>query len=125
MSYEKVMRIALFLLPCFLAAEEKRDERWWSAWWAERNGGEANHYIEADGSFADAITDSHIVEVEWAPKWKHSIGQALNYAAYRQQRAKIVLLLEEEDEQRYFLRCKSIVILYGLPIDVEAVRIWE
>jgi len=54
-----------------------------------------------DGSRADLITDYVAYEIDFASKWKESIGQALWYAMQSNKRAGVILIRETKSDFKY------------------------
>ena len=70
----------------------------------------ASHDVHlSDGSFADLVSDEYAFEVDWAPKWQQSIGQAALYALLTGKKPAIILLVSDaEKEKRYIDRCRKV-----------------
>ena len=83
------------------------------AWCNAKNGIE--EYQNKDYTRVDCLTDTHAVEFDFANKWAESIGQALHYQYMTGKRAKVVLILENpEQEMVYFNRVKNLSKIYPL-----------
>jgi len=54
-----------------------------------------------DGSRADLVTHKTAFEIDFAAKWKESIGQALWYALQSNKRAGIILIRQTKADYRY------------------------
>lgn len=78
-----------------------------------------------DGTRCDIVTDTHAIEVDLGDKWAEAIGQSLNYSFQFNKRAGILLVLENRDDYRHYLRVNSIVQHYQLPIDVTPLKVYE
>lgn len=91
-------------------------ERWYQQQWCDARGGEVEVTLP-DRTRCDCLTASHAVEVDFAKKWAESIGQALFYAIQTGHRAGIVLILERQTDQKYWIRLNTVIQHYGLPID--------
>lgn len=63
--------------------------------------------VQVHGGRADLVTDEYAIEIEWAPKWKEAIGQALWYALNTRKKPAIILILENEDQYKYFIQLNS------------------
>lgn len=74
-------------------------------------------YTLFDKSRVDILTKTHAIEVEWAPKWKEAIGQALFYAALTDQKPGIVLLCRKTPEDRIsYLRLMTVAAKYDISV---------
>lgn len=63
--------------------------------------------VQVQGGRADLVTDEYAIEIEWAPKWKEAIGQALWYALNTNKKPGIILILENQDQYKYFIQLNS------------------
>lgn len=70
--------------------------------------------MKVHGGRVDILTDELAIEVDWAPKWKESIGQALWYGLQTGKQAGIILILKEADDYRYFVQLNSALDHGGL-----------
>lgn len=73
-------------------------------------------YILDDKSRVDCLTDTLAVEVEFAPKWKEAVGQALFYAVKTGRKPGVVLILEKDSDSRFLDRIKIVGEKYGIEI---------
>jgi hypothetical protein len=62
----------------------------------------------------DIETATHAIEVERAPKWKNSIGQALWYGMQRNKQPGIILLIESPAQRKYAIQLGSALDYAGL-----------
>ena len=71
-----------------------------------------------DGSFVDIVTDSgYAAEVEWAKKWKESIGQCLLYSALLDKKPMIILLTDDpRGDKVYYLRLMVVAAKYKIVV---------
>lgn len=76
--------------------------------------GGVQEYRTSDGDWADLVTDTHAYEIELAPKWKESIGQALWYAIQTDRKAGIVLILRQDSDFKYLQKLQSTIDHNGL-----------
>lgn len=70
---------------------------------------------------ADLVNDTYAIEVERAPKWKNSIGQALWYGLQLNKRPGIILLIETAADRKYAIQLASALRYAGLS---DAIRVW-
>ena len=71
----------------------------------------------------DLVTAVHAIEVERAPKWKNSIGQALWYSLQTNKRPGIVLLIERPADRKYAIQLGAALLHGGLEHDID-VWLW-
>ena len=62
----------------------------------------------------DILTDDYAIEVDFAPYWKESIGQALWYGLQTNRAAGIVLILRDARDYKYFIQLNSALSHGGL-----------
>ena len=73
-------------------------------------------YALDDHSRVDCLTDEYAIEVEFAYKWKESIGQALFYAVKTGKKPGVVLILEKKTDGRYLDRLEIVGKKYGIMV---------
>lgn len=111
---------AVLILAASLAhAADRLPERYYQHRWCDRHGGCAEVILQ-DRTRCDCLTDTHAIEVDFAPKWAEAVGQALHYASHTGRRAGVVLIVRTEAERRHLARLRALVAHYGLPVDI-----WE
>jgi hypothetical protein len=109
--------IILFLIfPGLLWAGHLHPEKWYQDKWCAENGGRAEVVLQ-DQTRCDCITGMNAVEVDFARKWYEAIGQSLYYAMLTGKRAGIVLIIESEDDMKYWNRMKATIEHFGLLVD--------
>lgn len=97
-------------------AKHLHKEAWYQKSWCAEAGGQTEVKFE-DGTRCDCLTADHAIEFDFGSKWAESIGQALYYSLQTGKRAGIVLILETQDDYRYWLRLNSTIMHHNLPID--------
>ena len=75
-------------------------------------GGERE--VSVPSGRVDLIHDNVAYEIDWANKWKESIGQALWYAQQSNKQPGIILILKSESDYKYFLQLNSSLNYAGL-----------
>lgn len=73
--------------------------------------------------YVDLLTDEFAIEVEFANKWKQSIGQALWYGLQTNRKPAIVLVKREPKDQKYAIQLGSALTYAGLE-DKIRVMVW-
>jgi hypothetical protein len=56
------------------------------------------------------------VEVEFAPKWAESIGQALYYAQNTGRKPGVLLILRNDKDERFLKRLKAVARERGIKV---------
>jgi len=83
----------------------------------------AQSEIPVNSGRVDLETTTHAIEVERAPKWKNSIGQALWYGMQRNKKPGIILLIESPAQRKYALQLGSALDYAGLGNSID-VWLW-
>jgi len=71
-------------------------------------GGEREHIVE--GGRIDLLTEEYAFEIERAHNWKNSIGQALWYSVQTNRKPGIILILENDEDNKYLIRLNSALL---------------
>ena len=121
---------ALFLLAVFGFAEPAfSSEEEYTSYLQSRIGGKQEVTL-SDRTRCDLLTHDHAFEVERARRWAQAIGQSLHYAHMTGRQPAIALLVDSEDNGRYFRRIVGVINEFDLPIflmliDIEFLRLSE
>lgn len=91
------------------------DDFYKKKWCTDHRG--ATEVKTSDGTSADCITSTHVVEFQFAPKWTEAIGRALYYSLETGKKAGIVLIIKDEKGREDWNRLNSIIYHFKLPID--------
>jgi hypothetical protein len=83
-------------------------------WCTEHRG--ATDVRMADGSSADCITSTHVVQFQFAQKWAEAIGTALYYSSQTGKKAGIVIIIKEDHDLEYWKRLNATIEHFKLPI---------
>ncbi|MFK5954486.1 MAG: hypothetical protein QM498_15645, partial [Desulfobacterium sp.] len=74
-----------------------------------------------DGSKIDIFDGRIAYEVEWATKWKESIGQSMLYGIQSNTQPGIILLSKGRDDLRFIHRCQIVCVRAGILMRVQRV----
>ena len=97
--------------------KEKMKEADYSNYIQTLIGGEREVYVS--GGRVDLVTEEHAFEIEWANKWKESIGQALWYAVQTTKKPGIILILKDASQYKYFIQLNTALDYAGLTDKVD------
>ena len=113
----------VFLLFSFTSLQAARlhPERWYQQQWQAQYGGEIE-VVLPDKTRCDWVNAEYAIEFDFADKWAEAIGQALYYASRLNKKAAIVLIIEDEAEERFWLRMNVVIEKYKLPIKTFLMR---
>ena len=110
---------ALALFCVQVAGGQGRPERdYQAAWCATRGQMEA---VLPDKTRVDCLTDTHAIEFDFGRKWAEAIGQALHYARMTGRTPGVVLIIERDEDWRYWTRMNQNIAAFGLGIETWAV----
>lgn len=68
-------------------------------------GGQREYSVQSGR--VDLLTDKYAFEIEWANKWKESIGQSLWYAVQTNKKPGIILLMKTKSDYKYFIQLNT------------------
>ena len=75
-----------------------------------------------DDSRVDLLSDTHAIEVDWAPKWAEAVGQAIHYSLLADKKPAVILLLRDPaTEWRHLVRAAQVCGRLGIVLYVEPV----
>ena len=103
----------LFLAPVLSYAQtNKLQEKDYSDYIQQLIGGEREYKVHSGR--VDLLTEEYAFEIEWAGKWKESIGQSLWYALQTNRKPGIILIRRSSNEYKYFQMLNSTLEFSGL-----------
>ena len=108
--------LLIVLFVSLANAKNLHFEKFYQERWCKANGGETE-VVFPDKTRCDCLTSTHAIEFDFGKKWAESIGQALYYSIQTGKRAGVVLILENKDDYKYWIRLNTIIEHFGLPID--------
>ncbi|MDN3670176.1 hypothetical protein QWY93_12660 [Echinicola jeungdonensis] len=77
--------------------------------------------VAVTSGYVDILTEEFAIEVDFAPKWKEAIGQALWYGLQTNKSPGIVLIKKEEKDQKYPIQLET-ALQYG-NLD-QKIKVW-
>lgn len=79
------------------------------------------------GGWADCVSETHAIEVDWTGKWAEAIGQSLYYAEQLEKKPMIYLVCKEDQSLclKHSLRLESTIAYWNLPVEFELFDIRE
>ncbi len=109
-----ILLIMLFLLPG-VAIARVSPERAYQAEWCASAGGVAE-IVLPDRTRVDCLTATHAVEVDFADKWAEAVGQALYYGHATGKSPGILLIMEEQNDERFLERLLVLTKRLGIAV---------
>ena len=115
----KLKRLVVIAL-CLLSSSNAltvENEDYYNRMFCKEMGGQAE-YVLPDRSRVDCLTSTHAFEADWAQGLKvyESIGQALYYSAETGRQPGILLLIKNQNSERYIRKVKRVIEAFNLPI---------
>ncbi len=104
-------------IPSQALAKKEHNEWLYQKQWCMDNSGRVE-VVLPDKTRYDCLTDTHAVKFEFAKKWAEALGQALYYSIQTGKNAGIVLILEYDQDKKYWIRLNTTIRHFNLPIDV-------
>ena len=117
-----VLASLLSLIVLCVAAFAAERESFYTSTICKELGGQVEYRLP-DGTRCDCLTDEYAIEVEFAPKWKEAIGQALHYARLTGKKPAIVLLVDPGRDLKYLWHLSRTIDDYCLPIFLDVISI--
>jgi hypothetical protein len=112
-SWEEMI---LTLIVSVVFAGHIHHEKYYQEQWCNDHGGVMEYALD-DKSRVDCLTDVHAIEVEFAPKWKEAIGQALYYGIKTKRKPGIVVIIENiNSDQKHLKRLRIVTEEYGIDL---------
>jgi hypothetical protein len=106
----------ILFLPTTADAKRLYSQSKYKRVWCPKRGGQVEVKL-MEGVRCDCITKTHAIEFDFAEKWPEAVGESLFFSQETGKKAGIVLILETQDDAKYWLRLKSIIEHHKLPID--------
>lgn len=82
--------------------------------------GKTEHVLP-DRTRVDCLTPDLAIEYDFADKWYQCITQSLHYAMFTGTQASCALIIEHDDDNKYFYRADRVIKHYGLPVKLHRV----
>ena len=121
----KPLALLVLLATCsLLQAKRLHPESHYQQYYANLVGGGTEKVLK-DRTRCDIVTDTHAIEVDFADKWAEAIGQSLSYGLNLNLKHAIVLIMEQENDERHFIRINTIIDHYQLNIEVFPIRVFK
>ena len=112
-----ILRVAIsfFLISSCAFAKHLYPEKYYQDIWCAENNGKAEVKL-IDNTRIDCLTKTHAIEFDFALKWAEAIGQSLHYSNLSGKQAGIVLIIEKNDDYKYFNKIKPLCEKYQIAL---------
>ena len=111
----KVFHLILLYLVLIISAKRINKEKVYQKHFAEEIDGKVE-VVLYDNSRVDIVTDEYAIEVDFANKWAEGIGQALYYSIKLDKKAGILLIMENENDNKYLQRLLFVCMKYDITV---------
>ena len=91
------------LLSLALNAKHLQKEKVYQEHFCDTFGGITEYRLK-DKTRVDCLLDNYAFEVDFAQKWAESIGQSLYYASKTSRKAAVLLIMEDSNKDKKYLR---------------------
>jgi len=109
-----LIMLVLFSVSAF--SQTRQRESYYQQKFAAIVNGETEVILE-DRTRVDIVTDTHVIEVDFAEKWAESIGQALHYEGMlNNKQAGVLLVLDLDREERFLDRLVGVAAKHGIDV---------
>jgi hypothetical protein len=114
---KKILIMIVLLLASLISYSQlpKQLEKYYTGKFATIVNGKTQQYL-SNKRYADIITDTFAIEVEFANKFPESIGQALDYSMITYKKAGIVLIVNGRNDDKYVDELMEIIYYHKLQI---------
>jgi hypothetical protein len=120
---DSVFIAAFFFIIVLVANTSQADrlhpEKYYQMQWCFAHGGMVGVELPEE-TRCDCVTESHVIEIQFAEKWADAIGRSLHYSLISGKIAGIVLILASESDHKYWNLLNSTIEKFELPIET-----WE
>ena len=110
---KKIIIFLLLIMP--VSAKHIHNERYYQNVWCKENNG-ITEYILPDKTRVDCLTKNYAVEFDFAHKWAESVGQSLYYAKMTDKKPAIVLIMESDNDDKYYSRANLLAKTYDIKL---------
>jgi hypothetical protein len=113
------LAICVICVICFSSADakQKRKKTDYQKEWCSQHQGQVEVRLP-DGTQCDCIATidgvDYVIAFDFGNKWAESIGQALYYTVQTGKYAGVVLILEDEKDDKYFIRLNTTIQYHDL-----------
>lgn len=108
--------LSMLLIATGLFSQERQRESYYQTKFAEVVNGETE-VVLSDRTRVDIVTDTHVIEVDFAEKWAESIGQSLHYEGMlNNKKAGVLLVIEGKEEERFIDRLVGVAAKHNIDV---------
>ena len=112
---KKIIEVFLIMVVPVCYAGHIQNEKYYQKIWCRENKG-ITEYILPDKTRVDCLTKNYAVEFDFASKWAESVGQSLYYAKMTSKKPAIVLIMESNDDEKYYNRAELLAKNYNITL---------
>ena len=113
-SFALLFVFALTFPVCSFAVHLHPEAWYVDIWCPDHNG--TVEVVLSDKTRVDCLTATTAIEFDFADKWYEAVGQSLHYGKMTQKKAGIVLIVETQNDLKYWNRLVAVKKYWGLKI---------
>ena len=106
---KKILVMFLLMLISLTSYSQKKREVYYQTKFADIMKGQME-VVLFDGTRADIVTDTFVIEVDFSEKWAESIGQSLYYAEMTNRKAGVLLVVNGNLDERFIRRLMTVAV---------------
>ena len=110
-----LLLIILVLFSISTFSQTKQRESYYQKEFAKVMDGVTEVVLE-DRTRVDIVTQTHAIEVDFAPKWAENIGQALHYELMTGKKAGVLLVMRGDEEVRFLEILMGVAVPHGIDV---------
>lgn len=114
MPLKTALCLIILFLPLYAQASTHHEREYQEKWCALAGG--TREFVLPDRARVDCLTRTHAVEVDFARKWAEAVGQALYYSIETGKSPGILLIMEDEGDERYLKRLMAVTDAAGITV---------
>jgi hypothetical protein len=109
-----IITIILSIIP-LSSFSQKMKESYYRDGFAEIMNGKTEVVLN-DLAKVDIVTDTFVIEVEFADRWSEGVGQSLYYAYKLNKKPGVLLIVEGLKDDAYVKRLMTVAIKYDITV---------
>lgn len=116
-----LLLLIIIISPGIAHARRIYKEREYQERWCDNAEG-ITEYVLSDKTRVDCLTKKYAIEFEFADNWAESIGQAMYYSIMTDRKPGIVLIIEDTEKDKIYLK-RLRIVAEKLGIKIWAIKI--
>lgn len=109
--------IGIIAIPVLFQDTRNHPLNWYKKKWCRDNNGQVDAKMP-DKTSCGCRTDNNVVEFAFADSWHNAIGLALYNSLQTGEKPGIVLIIENEPDEKYLGRLENTKAKFNMPFDI-------